>query len=132
MRYKRVQTALNGRYHYFFGLHLVFKLIAKTEHGPIPKLKAGDCGKILYEKKDNKDPLPIGMFIGEVEGTPNLYRAVLLQHSIKEIEHIYPHYLGNTKLIRDKYARENSYTRQGPRETRSDPSTILPSASDPH
>jgi len=30
------QTAPNGRHHYFFGLHLVFKLIAKTEHGPIP------------------------------------------------------------------------------------------------
>jgi len=36
MRYKRVQTALNGRYHYFFGLHLVFKLIAKTKHGEPP------------------------------------------------------------------------------------------------
>jgi len=111
-------SSLDSRYN-IFRLHklLLFR-----------KLKAGDCGQILYEKKDNKDPLPIGMFIGEVENIPNLYRAVLLQHSIKEIEHIYPHYLGNTELIRDKYARENSY--RG--ETRSDPSTILPSASDPH
>jgi len=36
MRYKRVQTALNGRHHYFFGLHLVFQLIAKTKHGEPP------------------------------------------------------------------------------------------------
>lgn len=77
----------------------IHDIAQKYLHVPFSQLQEGDCGKMVYLERRRE---PFGMFIGkkwveeteEAEEFCGVYQAIVLHHALRDIEHYYPHHVG--------------------------------------